>query len=215
MARAKNFRHPADARNNEKIAALVGDHGPAGYGAYWMILEILHREEGMCIEYTEKRMKRLGGQIGMEREAFARLLQDMIEIYELLEVADGRLVSAISYTGSRKSPKAIAIEPAANDATIESAHIQKQDVEEPAVPSPEGHTAEELEQHNALKELIATRAPNAERLLPPISVAESLFFYENYEQVAIIAALDRLQGLFNISSYKSVYDVLKSLLDKP
>ena len=38
------FSHDYNARNDIKIQALLVDHVAAGYGVYWVIVEILHEE---------------------------------------------------------------------------------------------------------------------------------------------------------------------------
>ena len=38
------FSHDYNARNDIKIQALLVEHGAAGYGVYWIIVEILHEE---------------------------------------------------------------------------------------------------------------------------------------------------------------------------
>jgi hypothetical protein len=37
-----SFRHPVDIRHDDRIADLIAAHGHAGYGVYWMVLEMLH-----------------------------------------------------------------------------------------------------------------------------------------------------------------------------
>ena len=44
------FSHDYNARNDIKIQALLVEHGAAGYGVYWVIVEILHEE-------SEKKLK--------------------------------------------------------------------------------------------------------------------------------------------------------------
>lgn len=40
------FKHDLDAREDEKMRALVMKKGASGYGIYWMIVEDLYRNEG-------------------------------------------------------------------------------------------------------------------------------------------------------------------------
>lgn len=40
------FSHDQDARGDEKIVKLLRDHGPLGYGVYWLIVEKLYGGEG-------------------------------------------------------------------------------------------------------------------------------------------------------------------------
>lgn len=212
MKRAKTLRHTADIRTNEKIAALIGDHGPAGYGVYWMIMEMIYNEERLGIEYSEQRMKRLGGQVGMAREAFAQLLQDMIEIYELLAVADDLLVSRISYTGSTKSRKNAGV--VQDSIELPVANASATEASKETTPLPEGYTAEDLEYYNSLTALVAERAPRAASGLSSLKLGESKYIGERHKREQISTALDRLQYAHNPNYYgDTIYDALKHLLE--
>lgn len=39
------FSHDYSAASDPKIQALIGEHGAAGYGIYWYIVELLHQEK--------------------------------------------------------------------------------------------------------------------------------------------------------------------------
>ena len=40
------FRHDADAHDDIKIRKLLRKHGPCAYGAFWLIVELLYRNDG-------------------------------------------------------------------------------------------------------------------------------------------------------------------------
>jgi hypothetical protein len=189
MRKATGFRHPVDIRSNEKIAALIGEHGPAGYGVYWMIIEMLHREEGMRIEYSEKRIRRMQAQTGMDREAFRRLLQDLIDIYDLLAVEEGHLVSAISYRRRSRPKQQSAPQPATE---APPAAPPQPAAEVP--PAEQEHSPEELQFHEELKSYIAWRTPAISRMLQPLTVAQSLHLRHTYDEATFFHALDQVQN---------------------
>ncbi|RYD56265.1 MAG: DUF4373 domain-containing protein [Sphingobacteriales bacterium] len=212
MPRAKILRHSSDARHNEKIAALVGDHGPAGYGAYWMILEIMHREQDMRIEHSKARIRRLAGQVGMAADVFAQLLDDMIEIYELLAVEDGYLTSTLSYTRRAKPQKSEANEdPAIGEVPV--AQIAQD--EEIKAYIRRGYNDGEIKTHHWLKQVVEQRAPDVWRSLCPLAIDQSLYIYNNYKEQSVFTALDRLQANATLRNRTTtVYDAVRRVLDK-
>ncbi|RYD57869.1 MAG: DUF4373 domain-containing protein [Sphingobacteriales bacterium] len=213
MPKAKTLRHATDARTNEKIAALVGDHGPAGYGVYWMIIEMLHSEGGTGIGYNEKRMIRLGGQVGMEREAFALLLKDLIEVYELLVVVDELLVSPISYTGRSKARKEAGDTHTVIETTTEESDLTE-GKKEATAPIPEGYTAKDMERHHYMTALVTARSKIKDHQIKPLAIDESLYIYEHYAEKRITAALDRIQQVSNPRAFgETAYNALRRLLD--
>ncbi|RYD55547.1 MAG: DUF4373 domain-containing protein [Sphingobacteriales bacterium] len=195
MPRAKILRHSTDTRHNERIAALVGDHGATGYGAYWMILEIMHGEEGMRIEHTHARIRRLAGQVGIAANAFTQLLQHMIEIYELLAVESGYLMSTLSYTRRSKQQKP---EATVVSATGEVSCEQVLDQEETKACLDAGYSPKEAEMHCQLKQAVIQRAPDVNKHLSPLNIHQSMALYADYNEKSIFHALDRLQANPNL-----------------
>jgi hypothetical protein len=149
MRKSTSFRHPVDTRHDDRIALLIADHGPAGYGIYWMIIEMLHNRETMQIEYDKKMIRRMAAQTGMKHEEFHNLLQDMIYDYDLFEIADcvpsmgqqGFIRSTIIYRKPRKpkqAPKATNIKELEDTNT--SAHASYQEAIPPLVNQEEDDT---------------------------------------------------------------------------
>ncbi|RYD58678.1 MAG: DUF4373 domain-containing protein [Sphingobacteriales bacterium] len=210
MPRAKILRHSTDARQNEKIAALVGDYGPAGYGAYWMILEIMHREEGMRIEHDKARMRRLAGQVGMAADAFAQLLENMIEIYELLAIEDNHLVSTLSYTRRSKQQKPEAIEVST---TGEVPMEYLSDEEETKVCLNAGYSTKEIEMHRRLRQVVLQKAPDVSKHLSPLNINQSMALYADYKEKSIFHAIGQLQANPDLCiKAKTTFDAIRDVM---
>lgn len=88
------FPHDYNARNDDKAAALIFNHGATGYGIYWIVAEILHEDEHSRIEFTEKKLKRLADSAKTEYEKFRQVIDDCIERFELFRLEDGYLKCA-------------------------------------------------------------------------------------------------------------------------
>lgn len=115
MRKQAPFRHPTDLRRDDRIADLIAVHGHAGYGVYWMILEILHSHENMQVPYEVKTIRRMAAQVGMPHKEFHNLLQDMLVDYDLFEIADwqpdtgqqGYIRSTIAFRKPRKAKQTV------------------------------------------------------------------------------------------------------------
>jgi hypothetical protein len=118
MAKSSSFRHSVDIRHDERIAALIGNHGATGYGIYWMIVEMLHRREDMRIEYNDTMLRRMSAQLGLKHMEFKVLLQELIELYELFAREDGYLVSTLVYRKPKK-PRQVAEHQEPNQVPVE------------------------------------------------------------------------------------------------
>lgn len=79
------FSHDANARNDEKISMLRAEHGPAGYGVYWMLIETLF--ESSDVKLSHNKIKG----IAFVNNIDIALLSDVINtcITERLFVSDG------------------------------------------------------------------------------------------------------------------------------
>ena len=79
MKDAYYFPHDYNARNDEKVLGLLHTRGMAGYGCYWMLVEMLHEAGGILA-------------LNCERIAFALRMDSkdvkaVIEDYGLFEIA--------------------------------------------------------------------------------------------------------------------------------
>jgi hypothetical protein len=83
------FRHDYNARNDNKISALISDHGAAGYGIYWCIVEMLHEEENHKLQDKELTFRALAKQMSTSVELIKAIVNDCSTVYELLIVEDG------------------------------------------------------------------------------------------------------------------------------
>ena len=86
MAGNYYFSHDSRAQDDEKIIALRMEHGWAGYGLYWAIVERLRDAE----DYTLKaNFKALGFALMADEET----VRSVVEDYGLFSVEDGRFFS--------------------------------------------------------------------------------------------------------------------------
>ena len=53
MKEAYYFSHDSNARNDEKILMLMAEHGLKGYGAYWILIEMMFENSETCL-YHDK-----------------------------------------------------------------------------------------------------------------------------------------------------------------
>lgn len=80
------FRHDYYAREDEKIEDLIDDHGVAGYGAFWIIVEKMHEYGGVL---PWKRITALAN----EYHIGDKMLDDIINKYGLFRIDGDRIVS--------------------------------------------------------------------------------------------------------------------------
>lgn len=87
------FRHDYNARNDHKTSALISDHGPAGYGIYWCIVEMLHEEETHKMPLKELTFRALAKQMSTDVEQVKKIVEDCSNVYELLTIQDEYIYS--------------------------------------------------------------------------------------------------------------------------
>jgi hypothetical protein len=140
MPRAINLRHSHLSRTDGRLASLIGDHGPTGYGVYWMIIEMLHSEEFADMKCDDKMVKRMSAQVGIGIFRFRQLLGQLIDLYDLLRMEDGRLVPVIVYRLSagrhRRSRKQMDYIPVAEPPACDSQSFSESDGTPTSNPEP-------------------------------------------------------------------------------
>lgn len=81
------FSHDYNAHKDPKCSALINDFGMAGYGLYWILIEIMY-EQGGKIKKFPKLMDGLAFQLRIEKEALLKQIQALVKDYELIKEDD-------------------------------------------------------------------------------------------------------------------------------
>lgn len=83
------FRHEYDERGKGGREEMIRDHGAMGYGAWQVMRELLHQEEGSRLVDSEKQRNRLARYLKVDRGWLDGWLNDCVELYDLLVINDG------------------------------------------------------------------------------------------------------------------------------
>ena len=86
------FSHDYNARSDIKIQALLAEHGAAGYGVYWIIVEILHEEAGKKLKLDALTYIAIARQASTSVEQVKTIVACCLE-YELFYEDDGYFFS--------------------------------------------------------------------------------------------------------------------------
>lgn len=81
------FPHDYNAHQDPKCSALIKDFGFAGYGLYWVMVELLH-EQGGKIKKFPKLIDGLAHQLRVEKEYMVKLLEALLQDYNLFQQDD-------------------------------------------------------------------------------------------------------------------------------
>ncbi len=79
MKDAYFFHHDANARNDPRILLIRAKHGAAGYGAFFMIVEMLREEESLKLEVNEDLIPMIALGIGAPIEFVQKVVDDCVE----------------------------------------------------------------------------------------------------------------------------------------
>ena len=82
------FSHDYNARNDIKIQALLVEHGAAGYGVYWVIVEILHEETARELKLSNLTYVAIARQASTSVEQVKAIVECCLE-YGLFTEDDG------------------------------------------------------------------------------------------------------------------------------
>jgi len=86
------FPHDKLAGANQKLGALIAEHGMAGYGRWWKLLEILRCQDGCKYSIKESfRYKMLGEHLKCSAAKAKQFIDDCINKYEVL-CTDGEYI---------------------------------------------------------------------------------------------------------------------------
>jgi len=85
MKEAYYFSHDTNARNDEKILCLRADYGITGYGAFWVLIEMMFENQNTQLSHNH--VKGIAYSLNMEVELLTNIINSCIE-YGLF-VSDG------------------------------------------------------------------------------------------------------------------------------
>lgn len=85
-----SFRHYLRVGRDYRIMAMQVEHGIAGYGVYWALMEMLHNNKNcVALDYDS-----IGSGLGMSPESIRSIICD----YELFEVSEGSFSHPLAHT---------------------------------------------------------------------------------------------------------------------
>jgi DnaD/phage-associated family protein len=85
------FSHDANARYDPKILAMRSVYGAAGYGWYWMIIEILREQPDFKLEINKYTWNALAMQMQSDADAIKKFVEDCINEFGLFK-SDGKFI---------------------------------------------------------------------------------------------------------------------------
>jgi hypothetical protein len=85
------FSHDANARNDLKVSAMISKYGMAGYGQYWIIIEVLRESANFEIEQKQYTIDALAKQMQCTSDQVQSFLDSCINEYALLK-SDGEKI---------------------------------------------------------------------------------------------------------------------------
>lgn len=81
------FPHDVDASEDPKCCALLSDFGFSGYGLYWALVELLHKQNGKITKFP-KLFEGLAYRFNITKPEIEKLVRAMLDDYKLLEEND-------------------------------------------------------------------------------------------------------------------------------
>lgn len=89
------FSHDAHARRDPKIIAMMTIYGAAGYGYYWILVEMMREQNGYKLKVDGKYdYKVIKTELDIDTEENAKeFVNDCVEEFGLFRIEDGHLVS--------------------------------------------------------------------------------------------------------------------------
>lgn len=88
MKDAYYFSHDSNARNDRKTSALILSWGMAGYGMWWVVVEMLREEDGYKLPMDELTYSALAKDMMATPEQAQQFIEDCIQRFQLLQ-SDG------------------------------------------------------------------------------------------------------------------------------
>ena len=96
------FSHDYEAASDPKIICMLSDYGGLGYGLYWRIIELLHKETLNILPRNKFLFLALAKQMLVEEDKVKAFIDDCIKKYELFGENEQGLFSERVFTNLKK-----------------------------------------------------------------------------------------------------------------
>jgi hypothetical protein len=87
------FQHDFEAVDDPKILWMLSDYGATGYGLYWRIAEMLHKDEKHILPFKEYLFNGLAKQMVIDENIVRGFIADCIDKYELFKKCEDGFTS--------------------------------------------------------------------------------------------------------------------------
>jgi len=87
------FSHDSNARHDPKMKALIFEFGMAGYGAWWVLVEMLREQTGYCLPNKPYVIQAFADDAKMKLEDADAYIKLCVDKYELLVIKNGMIYS--------------------------------------------------------------------------------------------------------------------------
>jgi hypothetical protein len=96
------FPHDLDASNDPKLGALLDDHGAAGYGIFWHLVELMHAEPDGALPLKNYLYKAVAGRMKSDAKTVELLILQAIQDYELFVELEGKFTADRTQTNLKR-----------------------------------------------------------------------------------------------------------------
>ena len=83
------FQHDYDSASDPKMTCLLSEHGGVGYGLYWLIVELLHKEPTHVIQKKPYLIRGLSLQMKVDEQLTRQIIDDCIKFELFKENEEG------------------------------------------------------------------------------------------------------------------------------
>lgn len=95
------FPHDYDASSDIKMVALLNKYGATGVGIYWMLVEMLHKEESSCIHIDEDHLPLLAGNMRLEEDMLRAVIADCATKFKLFTL-NGNCITSVRVQNNKE-----------------------------------------------------------------------------------------------------------------
>jgi hypothetical protein len=88
------FPHDSNGRRDPKIVGMMTVYGAAGYGWFWMIVEVMREQDGYKLPIDKKySYNSIAGELNEDVDTIRDFIEECVEEFELFRIEDGFLYS--------------------------------------------------------------------------------------------------------------------------
>ena len=222
------FPHDFTSTSDPKIEAMISQYGVAGYGLYWIIVEMMHCDSSHSLPYKPYVLSAISKKINSTSDFIIQFLEDCCTVFELFKRENDSIIcervlrnfeyrkekSNTAKANAAKRWDAVALQKNATAMQNDAKKGKERKGKEIKEVNTIVFTEEQKEHFSSFQNWVSVNAPRVSEMKEPITISEYFRLTEVFDLTLIRHTLENMHNWKNLTTKISANKTLRNWANK-